>query len=75
VTKKESQTVVSCAAQNQTQMQKKEPNGKKAKLKLTDLTPKKDPQGGGSYSGKQSFPIPPPGFFASSGNGMPDRHR
>jgi hypothetical protein len=56
-------------------MQKKEPNGKKAKIKLPDLTPKKDPQGGGrSYSGNQSFPIPPPGFFSSSGNGTPDRH-
>jgi len=58
-------------------VQKKETTTKKAKIKLLDLTPKKNPQGGGgfSYFRKPSFPIPPPGFISSSGNGAPDSRR
>jgi hypothetical protein len=57
-------------------VEKKETIRKKAKLKLLDLTPKKNPKGGGlSYFRKPSFPIPPPGFISSSGNGKPDRRR
>jgi hypothetical protein len=57
-------------------VEKKETTKKKAKIKLLDLTPKKNPQGGGfSYFKKPSFPIPPPGFISSSGNGKPERNR
>jgi len=57
-------------------VEKKETTRKKAKIKLLDLTPKKNPQGGGGSSYfKPSYPIPPPGFISSSGNGTSDRHR
>jgi len=48
-------------------MLKKEPTKKKRTIKLRDLPPKKDPQGGGlGFARNPPLPIPPPGFFASS---------
>ena len=46
-------------------MQKKETTTKKAKIKLLDLTPKKNPEGGGgfSYFKKPSFPFLHRGLF------------
>jgi len=48
-------------------MGKKESTRKKEAIKLRDLPPKKDPQGGGlGFMRSPALPIPPPGFFASS---------
>jgi hypothetical protein len=48
-------------------MAKKESTRNTAIIKLRDLPPKKDPQGGGlGFARNPPLPIPPPGFFASS---------
>ena len=45
-------------------------------VKLLDLTPKKDVQGGhASISNKPPLFIPPPGFISSRENRTPDKHR
>ena len=47
---------------------------KKLTVKLPDLPPRKDPKGGGlSYLRRPSLPIPPPGFFSSSGKETADQ--
>jgi hypothetical protein len=61
-------------------MPKNKPIRKGPNIKLPDLAPKKDPLGGGlSYAKKTAFPIPPPGFFASSHSpphdATPDQNR
>ena len=49
---------------------------KKLTVKLPDLTPKKNPKGGGlSYLRKPSLPIPPPGFVSPSAREAADQNR
>jgi hypothetical protein len=56
-------------------MPKKTPTRKELAIKLRDLPPRKDAQGGrASYSNSAPFSIPPPGFI-SSPVPRPDRHR
>jgi len=53
----------------------KKPNKKKLRIKLVDLTPKKDARGGhASYSSDAPLSIPPPGFISAHGR-TPDGHR
>jgi hypothetical protein len=55
-------------------MPNKELPKKKLTVKLPDLPPRKDPKGGGlSYLRRPSLPIPPPGFFSSSGKETADQ--
>ena len=55
-------------------MPNNESNRKKVKIKLPDLTPKKDAQGGRlGYSGNPPLRIPPPGFLSTPKGGSPDR--
>jgi hypothetical protein len=55
-------------------MPKKKPTKKDLVLKLRDLPPRKDAQGGrASYSNSAPLSIPPPGFISSSR--QPDGHR
>ena len=54
----------------------KKPTGKEPAIKLRDLPPKKDAQGGrASYSNNPPLFIPPPGFISSPNSRGPDRHR
>ena len=56
-------------------MHKKEQIRKKLTIKLPDLVPKKDAQGGRSYSGNPPLRIPPPGFLSTPEGGSPERQR
>jgi hypothetical protein len=54
----------------------KKTTSKKSTIKLRDLPPKKDAQGGhASYSNNAPLSIPPPGFISSRENRTPDKHR
>jgi len=55
-------------------MPDKDPIRKKPKIKLPDLTPKKDAQGGRlGYSGNPPLRIPPPGFLSTPKGGSAER--
>ena len=56
------------------EMPKKKPTTKELAIKLRDLPPRKDAQGGrANYSNSAPLSIPPPGFIASSR--QPDKNR
>jgi hypothetical protein len=56
-------------------MPKKKPTEKELAIKLRDLPPKKDAQGGrASYSNNAPLFIPPPGFISPQGSCKSDRH-
>jgi len=56
-------------------MPKKKPIEKELAIKLRDLPPKKNVQGGrASYFNSAPLSIPPPGFISSQGNRKPERH-
>jgi len=56
-------------------MPKKKPTKKERAIKLGDLPPKKNAQGGrASYSNNAPFSIPPPGFISSEGSRTSERH-
>jgi len=56
------------------EMPKKKPTRKELAIKLRDLPPRKDAQGGrANYSNSAPLSIPPPGFIASSR--QPDKNR
>jgi len=57
-------------------MPKKKPSNKKKRIKLPNLTPKKEALGGCmDFFKKPTLPIPPRGFFAGAGPAPPGRHR